>query len=63
MPQARVRRPDRGGHGVVQRYPPRARIESLRAQHRASRGRDDDDGDDEDDVEVEDDYRIMRARQ
>lgn len=31
----------------------RARIESLRAQHRASRGREDDDSDDEDDVEVE----------
>lgn len=30
----------------------RARIEALRAQHRASRGRDDDDGNDEDDVEV-----------
>lgn len=31
----------------------RARIESLRAQHRASRDREDDDGDDGDDVEVE----------
>lgn len=31
----------------------RARIESLRAQHRASRGREDDDSDDEGDVEVE----------
>ncbi len=31
----------------------RARIESLRAQHRASRGREDDDSDDGDDVEVE----------
>ncbi|TCO71437.1 Obg family GTPase CgtA [Chromatocurvus halotolerans] len=31
----------------------RARIESLRAQHRASRGREDDGSDDEDDVEVE----------